>query len=200
MAILIAIQSLFNIYRLINNYINKLCRIFLRHVQYKTSKHNTNEDIEIEIPACSFIDILFQFIFPFNGLHYLLTHPIKKSKTNRLKFDNLFKLNLFPIWIDSDSNVFISTDEKSSYNKKNDTRFSVWLSRNLYQITGKNLTMNVLRKMCVTSSRNNKWNEDEINSLATSMLHTPETANRVYYKTSTHEKTSIAVNLLNKFN
>ncbi len=169
----------------------------IRYLTYKTQKFKSNEDVEVEINSGYFKTAFFNYLQIGSHYQFLIQNPIKKSKKERSKYlidvTNSF---YFPIWINSDGNIFISSQVKADYDKSSDTKFTVWMNRILEKVTNKHLTINILRKTCVTMSREERWDDESKNSLAISMMHTVQTADTVYCKTKTIEKTNLAVKRL----
>ncbi len=188
-----AIQSYFNVKDLQHDqewHLNDAV-LTIRFLSYKTQKHKSNEDIEISITSTMLVDEFFRFIKIGGDYQYLIQNPIMKSKKKN-EHCNLINSNFFPMWIDSNGNCFLGTNTQYKYDKISDTRFTMWTKRILYNVCGKNISINSLRKSCVTMSREEKWDDESKLSLATSMMHSIETAEKIYCKIKTIEKTEIA--------
>ncbi len=166
----------------------------IRYLRYKTQTSSSHEDVVFPINSKHFKMAFFQFIQPFWGLSYLLLFPQRKlNSVSRSNFFHLFQSHFFPLWIDSESNVFLSDKQ---YSKSLDIKFQIWFSRASFNVTGKQITFTTLRKSMVTRSREEKWERDEQAALSRVMLHSLHTADRVYTKTPSSYKSA---SIISKF-
>ncbi len=160
----------------------------IRYLRYKTQTSSSHEDIVFPINSNNFKIAFFEFIQPFWGLTYRLLFPTRRiSSVSRSNFSQLYQNYFFPLWIDSESNVYISTQ---NFSKAIELKFQNWFSRASYNVTGKQITFTTLRKSMVTRSREEKWERHEQAALSRAMLHTLNTADTVYTKTPSLQKSA----------
>lgn len=162
----------------------------MRYVRYKTQISSSHEDIVIKISSAKLVQQFLSFIWPLNGLHYLVSFPLRPARqSGREGFNKLFKLSFFPLWIDSNSNFYINPST-TEYNKSIDCKFNSWFSRLIYQISGKKGSFTALRKATVTQSREENWSQSEMVELSRTMLHSIKTADYIYTKTRSEKKSA----------
>ena len=96
--------------------------------------------------------------------------------------------NIYPFWIDSNGNYYLP-DNKIVYQKNSEIKFNNWFSRLIFDLENVSISISTLRKSVVSDSRKEKWEREDQIELSRTMLHTIRTADAVYNKMKSDEKT-----------
>lgn len=115
----------------------------------------------------------------------------KKRGKKEFFITNYYLHNIFPLWVDSLANYYIIASKgEDKYEKKIEIKFYQWMTRLIYQISGKIINMTTIRKSVVSSSREQNMERNLQVELSKSMLHSIKTADRFYSKLKSDKKTS----------